>query len=134
MILPFLLNGDVVFVAKKTQGFHIGKLIVFHHKTDHISCLAASKTFKDSLGGGYRERGGLLVVKRATGHIIGTPSLQSDVFANDCFNGSSFQDTFYSGLADHQKTLNPTASRTSSMVARAEDRASSVPLSITYFK
>jgi len=73
-------------------------------------------------------------MERATGYVIGASFFQGDVFANHCLYGSSFQDAFYGGLIYHQKVLNPTASRTSSMVARAEVRASSVPFSITYFR
>ena len=58
------------FLRKYSQGFGKCTVLIFHHKRDHITALAAAKALVDLPRAVHRKGWGLLPVKRAAAHIV----------------------------------------------------------------
>ena len=66
---------DIVLTGKKTQGFHVFQMLVFHDETHRITTFSATEAFKDTLSRRNNERRGLFLMERTQTQIIRTPLL-----------------------------------------------------------
>ena len=56
---------------------------MLHNEVDGIASFAAAEAFVDTLGGGYVEGGGFLVVERAEADVVRASLFQADAIGDD---------------------------------------------------
>src|SRR5919197_1030789 len=86
LLLPLLWTSfrQAHPIARRQEAHGLWKRHVFvlHQKTEDIAAGVAAKAIKKPLGGAYRERRGLLLMKGAQPFGIGASPLELDVIAN----------------------------------------------------
>ena len=99
--LFLFLHLYIILPGQVAQGFRVGHVLVFHHKTHRTAGFAAAEAFVDAFGGGYVEGRRFLIVEGAAGHITGAAALERHKISHHLFYAGGVQDKVYCLLGNH---------------------------------
>jgi hypothetical protein len=103
--LNLLLNIDIIFPGKISQGFRVGIVFVFHQEVDRISRFPATETFVDTLYGRYGKRGCFFIVKRTKTNEVDTPPAQGHKLSDNLLNPGGTYNVINSFVRNHNQAL-----------------------------